>query len=101
MPDSDPSPAPTLHCPRCRHDLSGLPGAGLNAGLGADPTALLTCPECGTPTTVLAALDSPGGGRGWGYFVLWVVSVLMVLLLGGCVLAIIGSLVWSAMGPSP
>ena len=88
---------PTLHCPRCRHELTGLPGAGP----GADPETALVCPECGRATTVLAALDVPGGDRGWGFFLLWVVSGLMVLMLGGCVLTVLGALVWSAVGRGP
>lgn len=97
-----PSPpvGPTLHCPRCRHDLAGLPGT---EGLGkwADLGGVLICPECGTRTTLVAALDAPGGDRGWGYFVLWVVSAVMVLVLGGCLLTVLGAIIWSAAGPGP
>jgi hypothetical protein len=98
---SDQAPArPTLHCPRCRHELTGLPGT---EGIGdwADLGGVLTCPECGSPTTLMAALDGPEGGRGPWYFVLWLVSVLMVLVLAGCVVSIIVAVVWSAVSPQP
>lgn len=91
-----PKPAPTLHCPRCRHDLAGLPGITPDA----DPTTLLTCPECGTPTTIMAALDTRPGSRGWTYFILWSISVLMGLLLLSCVLSILFSAVWSGVTPN-
>jgi hypothetical protein len=49
----------------------------------------------------MAALDGPEGGRGPWYFVLWLVSVLMVLVLAGCVVSIIVAVVWSAVSPQP
>lgn len=49
----------------------------------------------------MAALDSPAAGRGPGYFVLWLVSVVMVLVLAGCVVSIIVAVVWSAVSPQP
>lgn len=97
MPKPAASTAATHHCPRCRHDLAGLPGVSPDA----DPTALLTCPECGTPTTIMAARDARPGNRGWTYFLLWVISVLMALLLASCVIGIVLSAVWSAVAPNP
>jgi hypothetical protein len=105
VPDPTPTPdqapaRPTLHCPRCRHELTGLPGT---EGIGdwADLGDVLTCPECGCRTTLAAALDGPEGGRGPAYFVLWLVSVVMVLVLAGCIVSIGVAVVWSAVSPRP
>jgi hypothetical protein len=83
-------PQPSHHCPRCRHDLAGLPGVGADAS----PAALITCPECGTPTTIMAARDARPEDRGWSYFVLWVTSVVMGMLLLACVIGVLLSVLW-------
>ncbi|MCC5822174.1 MAG: hypothetical protein LAT64_14085 [Phycisphaerales bacterium] len=97
MPDADPNQPLSLHCPRCRHDLAGLPGVGPEP----DPGAVLICPECGTPTTVMAALDTPREARGWLYFMLWTLAALGALLFCGCGLTILGTVVWGIFGGGP
>lgn len=99
-PTPNPVPRPTLHCPRCRHELTGLPGTDSLDGW-ADLGGVLTCPECGSLTTLMAALDKPAGWRGPGYFVLWLISVLMVLVLAGCIVSVVVAVVWSAVSPQP
>jgi hypothetical protein len=86
-----------LHCPRCRQDLSGIPGSSPDA----DPTELLTCPECGKPTTIMAALDTRPDDRGWSYVVLWALSVVMGLLLLSCVVGVVVFAVWTGVSSRP
>lgn len=85
---------PTLHCPRCRHDLTGLPQADAP---DAAADTVLTCPECGSATTIYAAADATIPRRGWGYFVLWVAFVMGLLLLLVCGLAAVVFGVWSSL----
>tara|TARA_R110000782_G_scaffold45706_10_gene101370 strand:+ start:19490 stop:19639 length:150 start_codon:yes stop_codon:yes gene_type:complete len=49
----------------------------------------------------MAAMDTRPENRGWAYFVLWIVSVIMGLLLLSCVLGILFSAVWTAVAPGP
>lgn len=62
---------------------------------------MVTCPECGTPTTVMAALDTPPEDRGWLYFGLWTLAALGGLLFCGCGLSVVGMVVWSVFGGGP
>lgn len=101
MPDPTAQPAatppPTLRCPRCRHELTGIPGSDARP----DSPGLITCPECGTPTTLMAAGAVPAGDRGWGYFGLWMLSATTGLLLLACVIGILLSVVLAAAGSGP
>jgi hypothetical protein len=49
----------------------------------------------------MAAGVTPAGGRGWGYFGLWILSATMGLLLLACVIGILLSVVLAAAGSGP
>lgn len=84
-----------LHCPACRHDLTGLPAADArDAGAGTE----LICPECGVATTIHAASDPVIPQKGWLYTALWITSALFLLSMVGCGIAVVGYLIWAAAG---
>lgn len=74
-----------FRCPACRYDLTGHVAGLEHAGEPIRGETILTCPECGSSTTLAAATDPPEEeGRGPVYFVLWVISALILLLSCGC-----------------
>jgi len=70
-------------CPRCHHDLAGI------FDETADPETEVTCPECGGGFTLAELARATPGPRGWAYFLMWLVSVLMVLGCCGGALALV------------
>lgn len=84
-----------LHCPRCRYELTDLPAA---SDPQAGPDTGLVCPECGLGTTLYAAADTLIPHRGWDYTLMWLFTMGMLLLLGGCGLSVVIYAVWMSAG---
>jgi len=71
-----------FRCPSCRYDLTE------NVRAMPEPVrgdTEIMCSECGERTTGLAATSVGAENRGWGYFLLWLSAVgVVLLLLGSC-----------------
>ncbi|MEM9373667.1 MAG: hypothetical protein AAGA55_08475 [Planctomycetota bacterium] len=87
-----------FRCPTCRYDLSAIAEA-VDGGVRGETE--LVCPECGRATTALAAVSAPGGDRGWGYFLLWLVAAFGTLSLLGCCGSLVGYVLLNAFGGNP
>lgn len=96
------APPPRFRCPACRYDLSGQVEGLERSGGPVRAETPLTCPECGSPTTLAAAADvTDEQGRGPVYFLLWVVSAFMLLGGCGCGLATLAYAAINALGGAP
>lgn len=96
------APPPRFRCPACRYDLTGQVDGLERSGGTVRAETPLTCPECGSTATLAAAADTTDEqGRGPVYFLLWVVSAIMLLGGCGCGLTTLAYVAMNAFGGSP